>query len=114
VSANIIVNRLLESDLDAPSPDVSPAELVAPNYRPKPRSNVSRFAEPYLELNGRLGEGKGLTLSSYLGTQLSFSTIASYGKQYKLALQRAMDDYVNTGLARQGRSSRGGVAYYPV
>jgi len=69
---------------------------------------ISKYVAPYLAQNASLGEGKGYTIGTYLAYRLRGAQ-KSYSGRYKAAIEN--------GLAKvgavEGRSCRGGVAYYP-
>ncbi len=77
------------------------------------RGRESQYAEDYLRGNAQRGDGRGLSLKSYLAYCLR-GNAKSYMRGYYNALYNSMLNREFAGLARQGRSQGGSTAWYPV
>lgn len=110
-SAASVVSTLLEDD-----PDIDSAEavrLAGSGYRPKGMRRESKHVDGYLTRNRQAGEGKGVTVATYLSQTLSHSQKCWGIKPYKLALFSSLENLVELGLATRGLSATGVLAYYP-
>jgi hypothetical protein len=68
----------------------------------------SQYLEDYLECNDERGEGKGLTIGSYLA-----GVLRGKAKQYSSGYHRALEASCKRVGARLGDSYAGRDAYYP-
>ena len=68
----------------------------------------SQYLNDYLECNGTRGEGKGLTIGSYLA-----GALRGKAKKYSSGYKRALEASCNRVGARLGNSYAGRDAYYP-
>jgi len=73
----------------------------------------SQYLKHYLDSNASRGDGKGLTIQSYLQYRLG-GKAKKYSLGYVIALQNSVDREVYAGRAEVGKSFGGRLAYYPV
>lgn len=71
----------------------------------------SQYLNDYLSSNTSRGDGKGLTIQSYLQYQLG-GKAKKYSLGYVIALQNSVDREVSEGRAEVGKSFGGRIAYY--
>ena len=68
----------------------------------------SQYLEQYLEGNDERGEGKGITIGSFIGRVLK-----GKAKKYSYGYVTALEASCKRVGARLGKSVKGSVAYYP-
>ncbi len=95
-------------------PSLSTKELIlnaAPHWiQPK---RESQYVEDYLRTNEQRGMDRGYTIGTYLAYQLR-GKAKNYAGHYRRALERACERRVEAGVAVEGLSINGGIAYYPI
>ena len=122
-SAEIIVNKLLEAD-DEDDFDVEAdfKEFVSKNPEALRKEKLqikiltgqnrySQYVVKYLNDNEERGEGKGLTIGSFLAYNLR-GLAKEYSLKYATALRNALSAYMYAGFAEEGYSKLGRDAYY--
>jgi len=73
----------------------------------------SQYLNDYLDSNRSRGDGKGLTVGSYLAYVLR-GAAKKYSGNYKRALENSLDRAIDAGTCRIGASRLGRTAYYPI
>lgn len=122
MNAKAIVNKLLETGEDDP---VSSGEAIrlhgaVPHAQREglkrfmaSKQRENQYIENYLILNGARGDGKGQTTLTFLAGHLK-GKAKEYVYRYAYALEAACKRRVELGLAFEGKSAAGHIAYYPV
>lgn len=75
-------------------------------------TRLSQYVDPYLYENGNRGNGRGLTVKSYLSYVLR-GKARNWAIQYYNSLRRSLELLEASGQVVRGRSRCGGVAWYP-